>query len=814
MTEVKYNGHLSIATAFTRLTKTWHNTDMLWSEFVERISVTRRTDDTVKKYRELPKSQQDSIKDVGGFFGGYLVGGKRTNSTVQSRQLVTLDIDEGVKDLWSLFTMLYGNAAALYSTHKHTPRSPRYRLMVPLKEEVTADEYEAIARKIGADIGIDYFDDTSFQPARFMYWPSTSSDGEYVFEVQDGEWLEGKELLATAYHNWKDRSEWPYSSRVPKIVKESGKKQGDPTEKPGLVGLFCRAYDIYAAIDKFLPDVYKSEGHDRYTFINGTTSNGLVVYEKGKFAFSNHSTDPAGGHLCNAFDLVRLHLYGERDDKERIYAKPSDMPSFGLMEELCQRDEAVSRLRASEKVSEAGNDFAGLDLDADAGKELEDMLSSLDADKKGNYLPTLKNYQTIIECDPRLKDKIVYDEFARQAFIKGSLPWRMPTDYYSSFWTNADDSNLRCYLNAEPYSLKASTQNVQDAFDAVVTTRHAFHPIRQYLSALTWDGKERLDTLLIDYFGALDTPLNRAMTRKSFVAAVARVFDPGCKWDYVLTIIGSEGVGKSSLLAKMGGVWFSDSFNSIDGTRGMEQLQRVWIMELGELSVYKKAEVEPMKAFITKRTDQFRPAYGRKSEIYPRQCVFIATTNENNFLKGDTGNRRFWPLNTGLQPAKKEMKDLDDNERDQLWAEAKKRYDDGEKLFLRKELEAEATKSQAEHGEEDERLGIIEDFIDRRLPPGWELKSRDERREYFQTFNAECSATGIYQRNRITAIEVLYECFGERIDDSLRYRTRPINSILKRIKGWGYVGYQRNREYGMQRTFERIEQENNENLNL
>ena len=810
MIDLNYNGRLSIAQVYRRTQKSWRNQDMRWGEFLDRIAETRRTDETVKQYRELPKATQDSIKDVGGFFGGYLTGGKRSNDTILYRQLVTLDIDDGIKDLWSLFTMQYGNAAAMYTTHKHTARNPRYRLMVPLKEAVTSDEYEAIARKIASDIGIDYFDDTSFQPARFMYWPSTSKDGEYLFEYQDGEWMDGKKMLVETYHSWKDRSEWPYSSRVPKVVKESSKKQGDPTEKPGLVGLFCRAYDIYSAIDTYLPDVYKSEGHDRYTYTAGTTSCGLVIYEGGKFAYSNHSTDPAGGHLCNAFDLVRLHLYGERDDRERTYAKPSDMPSFALMEELCQKDETVKKLRATEKVAEVSNDFGDLDID---GKDLEDMLSGLDADKKGNYLPTLRNYQMIIENDPKLKGCIEYDEFARQVFIKGSLPWRTPSDYYDAFWTNADDSNLRCYLNAEPYGLKASIQNVQDAFDAVMC-RHSFHPIREYLNRLTWDGEERLDSLYIDYFGALDTPLNRAMTRKSFVAAVARVFEPGCKWDYVLTIIGSEGLGKSSLLAKMGGVWFSDSFNSIEGSKGMEQLQRVWILELGELSVYKKAEVEPMKAFITKRVDQFRPAYGRKTEIYPRQCVFFATTNENNFLKGDTGNRRFWPLNTGMQLPKRSIKDLDDKERDQLWAEAKTRFDNGEKLYLPKDLEKEANRMQSEHGEEDERLGIVSEFVDRRLPPGWDEKSRDERREYFRTYDEGYSATGIYQRNRITAIEVAYECFFERLDDGLKYRTRPINSILKKLEGWKYVGTQRTKEYGLQRTFERIVKEDIDNLNI
>ena len=808
MIKLEYDGHVQLATSFSRQTKVWKNGEMLYSAFLERLKETRRTDETVKQFRAFKKPLQDSIKDVGGFFGGYLVNGRRTSSSVQSRKMLTLDVDEGRADMWEMFISFCDFAGAMYTTHKHTPKAPRFRLLIPLIEEVTSEEYEAIARKVASYIGIDMFDDTTFQPARFMYWPSTSTDGEYLFDYQDAKWLDGKALLKAEYKNWKDRSEWPYSSRQPAIVQKEVKKQGMPTEKPGVIGQFCRCYDIPAAIDKFLSDVYKPEEHNRYTYINGSTANGLVVYEDGQFAYSNHSTDPAGGKLCNSFDLVRLHLYGERDDADRTYQKPSDMPSFEAMCMMCTTDEAYTQLSAKERVESAASDFE--DLNVEETKEATDLLAQLESDNKGNVLPTLRNYRSIIENDPKLKGKIVYDRFARQPFIKGSLPWRTPKNYYDAFWNNCDDSCLRNYLNDEPYCLKASTQNVQDAFDAVMV-KHSFHPVQEYINSVTWDGIERVDTLCIDYMGALDTPLTRAMTRKSLVACVARIFDAGCKWDYILTIVGPEGVGKSTLFAKLGGRWFSDSFTGIDGSKGMEQLQRVWILELGELSVYKKADVEAMKAFLSKREDQYRPAYGRKVEIFPREVVFFATTNENNFLKGDTGNRRFWPLNIGVQPKKKSVfKDLTESEISQIWAEAKHYYDEHEPLYLPAELEAEARSSQNDHGEEDDRQGIIEAFLEKGLPSNWEDKSMEQRRRFFEDEDDECRATGLYPRNHISAIEILNECLHERIDDSARYKTRGINAILKKLRGWKYAGKIRDDVYGRQKVYERINKKDND----
>ena len=821
MIELKYNGKLQIATAATRFTKTWRNGETTWQELLNKLSKTTRTGETIKQFLALKKNEQDNIKDVGGFFGGYLIGGKRGNNSVLARQLITLDIDEGKGDLWDNFCMLFDCAAAVYSTHKHTAEKPRLRLLIPLKEEVTPEEYEAISRYIASCCGINQFDDTTFQPARFMYYPSTPSDGEYIFNYQDGKWLDGKAILKENYRRWQDRSEWSYSSRVPAEIKREVSKQENPLKKDGWVGVFCRTYTVGEAIDAFLSEVYKQESANRYTYLKGSTSNGLVIYENGLFAFSNHSTDPASGHLRNAFDLVRVHLFGTRDDEASETTKATDKPSFKAMAELCKSDENVKATWAAERAAEqeelaeaAAQEFSeeikqeqSEEKPKSIAKDRAELLTQLEVSDRGIVLPTLKNYRTIIERDPLLKGKIRFDLFANQACVNGSLPWRKIKNYYESFWTNTDDACLRNYLNGNPYNLKASIQNTQDAFDMVML-KHSFHPIQEFVNTAKWDGKKRVETLLIDYLGAEDSELNRAITRKAFVACVARVFNPGVKFDYVLTLVGSEGIGKSTILAKLGGKWFSDSFIGVEGQKGMEQLQRAWLIELGELSVYKKADVETMKAFISKCEDQFRPAYGRKVEIFPRQCVFFATTNEYNFLKGDTGNRRFWIINVGeKQPSRSMYTDLTSEEVLQIWAEAKKYYDEGEELYLPKELEQKARNRQKEHEEVDEREGLIEEFLEKRLPQSWEEKTITERRVWFLQEGDTLREEASLQRTRITAVEILSECFGERIDDKTRYKTRGVNAILKKMEGWRYIGNVRGDIYGKQRTFERIDKE-------
>ena len=187
--KIKYDGQIAIATASNKMAKTWKNKMLLWSELVDKLSNTTRTPETVTDFKKMSKADRDNLKDVGGFVGGTLKNGRRLTQNVQSRTLLTLDLDYVQGNIWESIELLYDFSVCMYSTHTHTPDNQRLRLVIPLSRPVLPDEYQAIGRMIANDLGIDQFDDTTYEPSRLMYWPSTSSDGEYIFKVQDEKWL-------------------------------------------------------------------------------------------------------------------------------------------------------------------------------------------------------------------------------------------------------------------------------------------------------------------------------------------------------------------------------------------------------------------------------------------------------------------------------------------------------------------------------------------------------------------------------------------------------------------------------------------------
>ena len=313
---------------------------------------------------KMTREEQSDIKDVGGFVGGYLSGGTRKTANVMWRSVATLDIDYGTLNVWDDFTMQFDFAAMLYSTHKHTAEKPRYRLVFPLSRNVKPNEYEPLCRKIADAIGIDLFDITTYQLPRLFYWPSTSKDGDYVFEYQDGPACDVDKVLKS-YVNYADVSEWPVSAREGDVIAHEIRKAGDPLEKPGLIGAFCRAYTIEDVIDNFLQDAYERTGTDgRYTYKLGSVAGGLVCYE-GKFAYSHHETDPASKQLCNAFDLCRIHLFGVHDEGTR-QTDITKLPSYLKMQDFAAKDKNVRVLLTKERRADVEADFEGVDL-TDAG---------------------------------------------------------------------------------------------------------------------------------------------------------------------------------------------------------------------------------------------------------------------------------------------------------------------------------------------------------------------------------------------------------------------------------------------------------------
>lgn len=788
--ELKHNGSLNIATGLKASSTVWKNTKITWQELVQRLSKPVVTSETYQQFIRATKEEQSKIKDVGGFVGGFLTNGRREKKSVLYRQIIALDIDFSHENFWWDFTTLFDCAAVLHATHKSCANKPRHRLVIPLDREVSQEEYQAIARKVAGDLNIELFDASTFDVNRLMFWPSVSSDVDYYFEYQDGAFLSADYILSR-YTDWHNTTEWPTSTASNDIVSQAIKKQEDPETKKGIVGLFCRTYSIQDAIDTFLSEVYTEVGNGRYTYVNGSTAAGLITYED-KFAYSHHGTDPVSGRLCNAFDLVRIHKFGHLDSgKER---EDKDKKSFKAMEEFAAKDSLVKKHIASEKFAEAKFEFAE-ELD---NEEADDSwVTQLEANSKGEYENSANNLNLIIQNDQYLKDVFKLNVFDNKRYVTKSLPWRKVSNIEPL--RDVDYSGVRNYIECV-YGI-VSSQKVDDAL-ALEFEKRKFHPIVNYLKSITWDRLSRIDTLLIEYFGAEDNAYIRAALRKMLVAAVARVFEPGIKFDTALILVGPQETYKSTFIKKLGKEWFSDTFTTVQGKESFEQLQGAWIIEMAELSGLKKAEVETIKHFISKREDQFRPAYGRVVETYRRQCVFFGTTNKDDFLRDPTGNRRFLPIDVRPEFVTKSVPDdLTNEEIDQIWAEAYELYKAGEPLFMTGEEDAIAKVEQHKHSEVDERRGLIEDYLNKKYPDNWQTLDVFDRRAWLEDPLAK---KGTIQKEFVCVAEIWCECLGKNKTEMSRYSTREINDIMRVLPDWEYVNSTKNFSlYGKQKYYKR-----------
>lgn len=746
---------------------------------MERLSTTSRTPESQGEYKNMTKSQQDKIKDIGGFVAGKLKNGSRKAENVESRDIITLDADFAAVDFCDQLDIFLSCAWCVYSTHKHTPEKPRLRLLIPLDRSATAEEYEALARKIADNIGIDQFDDTTYQPHRLMYWPSTSMDGEYVFRTGKGEFLSVDSILQQ-YKDWTDVSEWPVSGRTLQRKDRLLKKQEDPCSKNGIVGAFCRTYNVEEAMEKFLPGVYvPCAMEDRYTYAAGSTAAGAVIYDDGKFIYSNHATDPAGGVLCNAFDLVRLHKFRELDEEAAEGTPTVKLPSYLEMRELASNDAEVRMTLHKEKLACSQKDFAGISIAED--EDDDSWVLEMDVDGKGNYMATIHNAKMILSHDPLLKGKIRKNEFTKKYRVFGALPWN--TDERERDWEDNDDSGLRYYIE-KVYQIKGKA-NIEDAW-GLVANENRYHPVRDYLESLVWDGVPRVETLFIEFMGAEDNAYTRAVSRIALTAAVARIFAPGIKYDNVVVLVGPQGCGKSTILKKLGRDWFSDTLTTMQGKEAYEQIQGFWIIEIGELAAMKRYEVETVKQFTSKSEDSYRAAYGHHVETHKRQCVFFGTTNTYDFLKDMTGNRRFFPVDVHPEKAVKDVwKDLDTKAVDQIWAEAVSLFRNGEKFYMwNDDLKRMAEEVQDSHLEESPLAGAVLAFLDKKIPKNWDEIDLCAKRDFIRGESFVSDIKGEVYRDKVCALEIWCELFdGERKDLS-RQKSKEINDIIEKTGEW------------------------------
>lgn len=789
---------------------------MLVSEFYNKLSTPIKIQETREQFLKLSKAARDRSKDVGGFIGGKMFNGIRKAGYVEYRDVVSLDMDSiPTGQTETVINRLYqlGVTFCAYSTRNHSPEAPRLRVVFPLDRAVTADEYEPISRKIAYIIQpeMTWFDRTTFDVSRIMYWPSICSDSQYVYHWADKLFASADGLLEL-YSDWRNFNEWP---RCPSedLNHAPNTRQADPLEKKGAVGAFCKIYTIQSAIAKFLPDIYISAGENRYTYAKGSTTGGAVVYDN-KFLYSHHATDPACGTLCNAFDLVRIHLFGKEDETAKADTPTNRLPSFLQMQAFALADEDVNMQIRIERAASVYEDFADISIGESSNgsspeenlKELTAWLKLLKVDGNGVYVKSIENVMIALENDPQLKGRIYMNTFTQRPIAVAPLPWGLhkSVKINTTFeWTDADDSGLLVYLEKLiGLRTKSTMANALEEYRAA----HPFHPVQSYLSGLSWDGILRIETLFQTYLGAQDTAYVRAAAKMTLVAAVTRVFHPGTKFDTAIVFVGEQGIGKSTFISTLAKFpdWYTDDIKAFDKT-AIENIQGIWIVELAELSAMKHSDLETTKSFISRTIDRTRLAYAKNAVALRRSCIFFGTSNPKEFLKDDTGERRFYPIDVGVVSTQKSIfLDLP-SEVDQVWAEAMYYYHEGKTpLVLPKEVIPIAVEAQKAHkvGVEDPIIGVIETFLERPIPQDWDSYTLDQRILYLADTATE--RTNLVPRKTVCAFEIWCECFGEKKERATTRELKKINRMLRTL-GWE-KGEQQTMKmplYGRQKYYEK-----------
>lgn len=821
-----------------------------WSRLKARLSKPAVDQNTsVATYLKLNNDARLKLKDVGSFVGGPFKDGVRQRENLTNRSVITLDIDDAtptqieyLKDDWSDLQEyeFFGS-----TTRSHAVEKPKWRLVFPTTRLVKADEYNPVSRILASKLfatvteSMDATDDVSFRVAQVMFWPSHCHDGPFDTIENAGRLLDPDEIL-NGYEGWQDYELLPYSEKRGNKRPTTGKKAENPLEKPGLIGAFCRAYDVPAAISKFLPHIYKPgdkrSKKPRYTYIPGSGSNGAVVEDGGLFLYSNHGTDPCGERSINSFDLVRIHLYGERDIGIAEGVSPMKTPSFEAFEKFLSTDaptqgklleaqydieamfddEDADDLDATEpSLQTSANPFDDLLGEGEATKPKKDTAwtETLELETKGIIKPTLTNIAIIVQNDPRLKRCVEYNEFTQEVVTRNPIRAKMDLipkltvqdRINGDMWVDRHDNIVRALIEAPNgkgkagYGLRITDRDLKAAID-LAGAKQSFHPVRAYLAALEWDGAPRMESLFVKYLGAPNNAYTRAIARTMLLGAVTRAFEPGHKFDFVAILEGLQGKRKSTFISILAKNWFVELEGDLhDRKQLVEKMQGAWILEIPELSGFGKAEIQNIKAVFSATMDKTRLAYNRRGQVFKRQCIFIGSTNDSEYLRDPTGGRRFWPVVC-------EVDEIDTEglkgEVDQIWAETYLAYKAMRAAQPHGTLPLYLSDREA-HGEalnlqESRRIESVEDgfagMIGEWLSKPVEIESDNDdldsqpiKRDRFET----------------CLVEIWCECLGRPRDQYTEGMARIIGRAMKLLRGWDVIGSRRFEKYGPQKTYRR-----------
>lgn len=768
---------LDIFTAPNRNSKFWDASTITWGEVISWLD------------------SPGTVKQAGNYVFGRFSGKRRTNGTLRDRCALTLDADfpkerfvERVGDA------IAGHAGIWHTTYTSEPEAPRYRVIVPLDRRVDPREYHMCVSALMARVGTGEFDPGSTQGARYMFRPAAQDPEWFESGVWDGTPISADELLA----------EFDDSSADLPAPKVSRTKR-DPFELEGTLGTFNRVYrdldDLIEAYD--LP--YEREGADRYRFAGASGASGMgpIDGSEGLF-YSHHLHDPAYGQTCNAFDLARLHLYGDLDTSADLKKPVTRRTSHLKMLERAAADPRVLQEAVGEDFTHDMEELAEeLSTGAEESQEARTDRESRDPQKWRNALSrnvkTLKvndeigNWDLIVANDPAFA-VIFRNEMSLATEISADLPWRPLTPGHETF-TGGDLAQLMFHVERE-YGFRPAKTLVEDVVRATAESRTR-NPIREYLEGLKWDGTPRVETCLP---GAEHTDYNAMVARKSLVAAVARMMEPGIKWDHMLVIYGTEGLGKTFWIDKMSRGW-STPLGRIGDKDTLLALQRSWIVTSDESHMLKRADFEAQKEFLTRTEDVFRLPYERETQAHKRHCVIWGTTNDEVFLRNQEGNRRFLIVRATRQV---DFATFTDEYVDQVWAEAVHLYHAGEQLFLTSEEENMARPEREKYMEEDALAGVIRRYLDTKVPGDWDRRSPESRRSWLADVANGFEKPGTERIDRVCSLQLWVEALGQEVGRHRRVDLLEITAIMKNNPDWvSLPGRHRIPGYGPQQVYER-----------